>query len=250
MQLIIPAGPRLGSKVLRVENVSKGYDGRTLIKDLSFAMQPGEIIGVCGPNGMGKTTLMRMLLGKESPDSGSIDVGETVEMTYVDQSRDELDPEKTVYETVSEGRDILQVGSREYHIREYLNGFQFKGGLQQTPVGKLSGGERNRLLLAKTLRRGANLIILDEPTNDLDLTTLRVLEDALDSFAGCAIVVSHDRFFLDKVANRLLIYEGEGEIRVFDGNFEEYFDARRAELEKEGAQQGKYRKTSYRKLRK
>src|SRR5690606_6248166 len=171
-------------------------------------------------------------------------------MTYVDQTREQLDPAKTVYETISEGRDVIQVGPREYHIREYLAGFQFKGGQQQQAVGKLSGGERNRLLLAKTLRRGANLVILDEPTNDLDLVTLRVLEDALLEFAGCAIVVSHDRFFLDKVANTLLIFEGNGKVRVFGGNFEAYFDVRRQELEERGATMGKYKKTTYRKMAK
>ncbi|MEM7231995.1 MAG: energy-dependent translational throttle protein EttA [Planctomycetota bacterium] len=251
VRLVIPPGPRLGSKVLRLEGVHKGFGDRKLIEDLSFSMVPGEIIGVCGPNGVGKTTLMKMILGMEKPDKGRVEIGDTVKMTYVDQSRDDLDPELNVYETISEGRDIITVGNREYHIREYLSGFQFKGTQQQTPVGKLSGGERNRLLLAKTLRRGANLVLLDEPTNDLDLVTLRVLEDALDSFAGCAIVVSHDRFFLDKIANKLLIYEeGKGGIRVFDGNFEEYFEIRKSEMEDAGAQLGKLRKTSYRKMRK
>jgi ATPase subunit of ABC transporter with duplicated ATPase domains len=169
-------------------------------------------------------------------------------VTYVDQSRDDLDPSKTVYETISEGRDVIKVGAREYHIREYLAGFQFKGGQQQALVGKLSGGERNRLLLAKTLRRGANLILLDEPTNDLDLPTLRVLEEALESFAGSAIVVSHDRFFLDRIVNSILVFEEDGRIRRFDGNFESYFEVRKREIEEAGAAQTKFRRTSYRKM--
>jgi ATP-binding cassette ChvD family protein len=248
VELSIPAGPKLGNKVLRLEGVTKGYGGRTLIDDLSLEIVPGEILGITGPNGAGKTTLFRMILGQEKPDSGKMELGPSVQVTYVDQTREELDPAKTVYETISEGRDVIKVGGREYHIREYLSGFQFKGGQQQTPVGKLSGGERNRLLLAKTLRRGANLILLDEPTNDLDLPTLRVLEEALETFAGSAIVVSHDRFFLDRIVNSILVFEEDGRIRRFDGNFETYFEIRKRELEETGAAQGKLRRTSYRKM--
>jgi len=171
-----------------------------------------------------------------------------VNVTYVDQTRDDLNPDRTVYEEISEGRDIIEVGKREYHIREYLAGFQFKGGQQQTLVGKLSGGERNRLLLAKTMRRCANLLLLDEPTNDLDLNTLRVLEDALESFAGSAIIVSHDRFFLDRIVNSILVFEDDGRIRHFDGNFETYFEARKAEIDKSGSAQAKLRRTSYRRM--
>ena len=248
VQLILPQGPKLGNKVLEVENVSKSFEDKNLFDGLSFELAPGEILGVTGPNGAGKTTLFRIILGQEAPDKGKVTIGPSVELTYVDQSRDDLDPEKTAYETISEGRDVIQVGKREYHIREYLSGFQFKGGQQQTPVGKLSGGERNRLLLAKTLRRGANLVLLDEPTNDLDLTTLRVLEEALQEFAGSAIIVSHDRFFLDRIVNAVLVFEDDGSHRHVRGNFETYFELRKEEEDKSGSSRGKYRRTSYRKM--
>ena len=256
VQLVIPKGPRLGNRVLEVRNVRKGFGDRELIRDLSFDVVPGQIVGITGPNGVGKTTLFRMITGQDEPDAGAIEIGSTVKMTYVDQTRENLDPDKTVYEEISEGRDVIDVGGRELHIREYLSGFQFKGSAQQTPVGKLSGGERNRLLLAKTMRRGANLLLLDEPTNDLDLTTLRVLEEALETFAGSALIVSHDRFFLDRLANLLVIFEdrhaeddGASRPRVFNGNFEHYFETRRSELDAAGVKEGKYRKTTYRKIR-
>jgi ATP-binding cassette ChvD family protein len=257
INLVIPPGPRLGSKVLKITGLKKGYGDRTLINGFDLELVPGQIVGITGPNGVGKTTLFRMITGQEKPDAGSIEIGPTVNLTYVDQTRDDLNPEKTVYEEISEGRDIIEVGGREFHIREYLSGFQFKGSAQQTKVGKLSGGERNRLLLAKTMRRGANLLLLDEPTNDLDLTTLRVLEEALETFAGSAIIVSHDRFFLDRLANSLVLFEdhvkGDDDSprpRVFKGNFEHYFDVRKGELEAAGIKEGKYRKTTYRKVRK
>ena len=248
VNLVIPPGPHLGNKVLHIEKLRKGYGDKVLIDDLNFDMAPGEIMGVVGPNGVGKTTLLRMILGHEKPDSGKLELGPSVKVTYVDQTRDDLNPDRTVYEEISEGRDIIEVGKREYHIREYLAGFQFKGGQQQTLVGKLSGGERNRLLLAKTMRRGANLLLLDEPTNDLDLNTLRVLEDALENFAGSAIIVSHDRFFLDRVVNSILVFEEDGRVRHFDGNFESYFEARKAEVDKSGSAQAKLRRTSYRRM--
>ncbi len=248
VRLELPRGPRLGNKVLEIRGLSKGFGGRRLIDGLDLDLGPGEIMGITGPNGVGKTTLFRMILGVEKPDKGRIELGDSGQVTYVDQTRDELDPNLTVYETISEGRDVIQVGGREYHIREYLSGFQFRGGQQQTPVGSLSGGERNRLLLAKTLRRGANLLLLDEPTNDLDLETLRVLEEALLSFAGSALVVSHDRFFLDRIVNSVLVFEDDGSIRHIDGNFETYFEIRKKEIEKSGGQAGKLRKTSYRKM--
>jgi ATP-binding cassette ChvD family protein len=255
VQLFIPPGPRLGNFVVRIRGLEKGYGGRVLIRGLDLEVVPGQIVGITGPNGSGKTTLLRMILGREQPDKGTIELGPTVQLTFIDQTREDLNPEKTVYEEISEGRDVIQVGGREYHIREYLSGFQFKGSAQQTPVGKLSGGERNRLLLAKTLRRGANLLLLDEPTNDLDLTTLRVLEEALENFAGSALVISHDRFFLDRLANSLVVFEDEipsapdaPRPRVFNGNFEHYFDVRKKELEAAGAGLGRFRRTTYRKM--
>lgn len=249
LRLVIPPGPRLGNKVLRVENVSKSYGGRTLFRGLSFELAPGEILGVVGPNGSGKTTLLRLILGKETPDEGSIELGPTVKLAFVDQTREDLDPTKTVWDEVSGGTEVIQVGDREYHIREYLSHFLFKGSQQQTLVGKLSGGERNRLLLAKILRRSANLLLLDEPTNDLDIPTLQVLEEALENFAGSAIVVSHDRFFLDRIVNSLLVFEEDGRVRHFPGDYESYFEFRKAELEKAGAAQGKLRRTTYRRMR-
>jgi len=250
VNLVIPPGPRLGNKVLDISGLKKRFGDRIIFDGLNLEIAAGEILGVVGPNGAGKTTLLKMILGMEKPDGGKVELGPTVKLTFIDQTREDLNPDKTVYEEISEGRDFIQVGNREYHVREYLSQFQFKGSQQQTLVGKLSGGERNRLLLAKTLRRGANLLLLDEPTNDLDLVTLRVLEEALESFAGSAIVVSHDRFFLDRVVNSLLVFEEDGRIRHVDGNFESYFDIRKKELESSGAQQGKFRRTSYRKMAK
>jgi sulfate-transporting ATPase len=249
VNLVIPSGPRLGSKVLRIEGLKKSFGDRVLFDGLKLEMRPGEILGVIGPNGTGKTTLLKMIVGKEKPDAGVIDIGPTVKFSFIDQSREDLDDSRTVYEEISEGRDFIQVGNAEYHIREYLSHFLFKGSQQQTLVGKLSGGERNRVLLAKTLRRSANFLLLDEPTNDLDLPTLRVLEEALETFAGCAIVVSHDRYFLDRIANSLLVFEETGKVRHVDGNYETYFEIRRTELEKSGTLPGKYRRTTYRKMR-
>ncbi len=248
INLMLPTGPRLGHKVLEIHGLRKGYGGKALIKGLELGVGPGEIVGVAGPNGAGKTTLFRMILGEEKPDAGTIELGPSVRVTYVEQNRITLDPKKTVYQEVAAGQDRLRVGKREYLIREYLARFQFKGEIQETLVGKLSGGERNRLLLAKCLRNDGNLLLLDEPTNDLDVTTLRVLEEALENFAGSALIISHDRFFLDRLATSLVVFEEDGSVRTVDGNFETYFDLRRAEEERTGTPRGKLRKTSYRKL--
>ncbi|MDH3666433.1 MAG: energy-dependent translational throttle protein EttA [Paracoccaceae bacterium] len=221
-QIIVPHGPRLGGKVIEVEHLKKGYGENLLIDDLSFSLPPGGIVGVIGPNGAGKTTLFRMLTGQEEPDAGAITFGDTVELAYVDQSRDSLDGSKTVWEEISDGLDVIQLGDAEMNSRAYCGAFNFKGGDQQKKVGQLSGGERNRVHLANLLRRGGNVLLLDEPTNDLDVETLRALEDALVNFAGCAVVISHDRFFLDRLCTHILAFEGESHVEWFEGNFEEY----------------------------
>ncbi|WP_309085255.1 energy-dependent translational throttle protein EttA [Chelativorans sp.] len=221
-QIIIPAGERLGNVVIEVENLSKGYSDRLLIDNLSFKLPPGGIVGVIGPNGAGKTTLFRMITGQEKPDSGDIRVGETVKLGYVDQSRDSLDPNKTVWEEISGGSDVIKLGKHEVNSRAYCSSFNFKGGDQQQRVGTLSGGQRNRVHLAKLLKDGGNVILLDEPTNDLDTETLAALEDALENFAGCAVIISHDRMFLDRLATHILAFEGDSHVEWFEGNFEEY----------------------------
>ncbi|MCL2420137.1 MAG: energy-dependent translational throttle protein EttA [Conexibacteraceae bacterium] len=245
VQIHIPAGPRLGGVVVEADNVSKSYGDRLLIDDLSFTLPPAAIVGVIGPNGAGKTTLMRMITGQEQPDSGSFRVGDTVELAYVDQSREDLDPDKTVWEEISGGVDQMRLGDQTINSRAYVAGFNFKGTDQQTKVGKLSGGERNRLHMAKLLSSGGNLLILDEPTNDLDVDTLRALEEALLAFAGCAIVVSHDRWFLDRVATHVLAFEGDSEVRWFEGNFEAYESFRRDQL---GAEADRPHRLTYKKL--
>ncbi|MCW3038560.1 MAG: transporter related protein, partial [Solirubrobacterales bacterium] len=226
----IPPGPRLGDVVIEAKNLTKGFGDRMLIEDLSFTLPPAGIVGVIGPNGAGKTTLFKMLTGEEQPTSGSIRVGDTVDLAYVDQSRDSLDPNKTVWEEISEGHDYIAVGKRELNSRQYVAGFNFKKSDQQKKVGKLSGGERNRVQLAKLLRRGGNLLLLDEPTNDLDVETLSALESALLAFSGCAVVISHDRFFLDRIATHVLAFEGDSQVTWFEGNFEAYEDARRQRI--------------------
>ncbi|WP_209426463.1 energy-dependent translational throttle protein EttA [Pararhodobacter sp. SW119] len=223
-QIIIPNGPRLGSKVIEVEGLRKVYGNNVLIEDLTFSLPPGGIVGVIGPNGAGKTTLFRMLTGQEEPDSGTITFGDTVKLAYVDQSRDALDAKKTVWEEISDGLDILPLGDAEMNSRAYVGAFNFKGGDQQKKVGLLSGGERNRVHLAKLLRTGGNVLLLDEPTNDLDVETLRALEDALEDFAGCAVIISHDRFFLDRLCTHILAFEGDSKVEWFEGNFEAYED--------------------------
>ena len=229
-EIVIPNGPRLGDVVVDAEAVVKGYGDRLLVGDLTFTLPPAGIVGVIGPNGAGKTTLFRMIVGQEQPDDGRLQVGETVELAYVDQSRDALDPEKTVFEEITDGLDVLDVGGREVASRAYVAAFNFKGPDQQKKVGVASGGERNRVHLAKLLRRGGNLLLLDEPTNDLDVDTLRGLEDALLRFAGCAVVISHDRWFLDRIATHILAFEGDSEVRFYPGNFSDYEADRRTRL--------------------
>jgi len=229
-QIVIPPGPRLGDVVIDVEHLSKGYGDRLLIDDLTFKLPPGGIVGVIGPNGAGKSTLFRMITEQEGPDSGEIGIGETVKLGYVDQSRDKLDPNKTVWEEVSDGNELIELGKREVNSRAYTSAFNFKGGDQQQKVGSLSGGQRNRVHLAKVLKSGANLLLLDEPTNDLDTETLAALEDALEDFAGCAVVISHDRMFLDRLATHILAFEGDSHVEWFEGNFEAYEEDKKRRL--------------------
>ena len=229
-QIIIPVAERLGNHVIDFDGLSKGYNDRLLIDTLSFKLPPGGIVGVIGPNGAGKTTLFRMITGQEKPDSGSITIGDSVQLGYVDQSRDALDPNKTVWEEISEGNEIIYLGKREINSRGYCSTFNFKGGDQQKKVGMLSGGERNRVHLAKMMKSGANLLLLDEPTNDLDVETLRALEEALEDFAGCAVIISHDRFFLDRIATHMLAFEGDSHVEWFEGNFQDYEEDKKRRL--------------------
>ncbi len=221
-QIIIPVGERLGNVVIEADNISKTYGDRVLFENLSFKLPPGGIVGVIGPNGAGKTTLFRMITGQEKPDTGDITIGETVHLGYVDQSRDSLDGNKTVWEEISGGNDVIKLGKHEMNSRAYCAAFNFKGGDQQQKVGTLSGGQRNRVHLAKMLKSGGNVILLDEPTNDLDTETLGALEDALENFAGCAVIISHDRMFLDRLATHILAFEGDSHVEWFEGNFEDY----------------------------
>ncbi|MEL6508489.1 MAG: energy-dependent translational throttle protein EttA [Pseudomonadota bacterium] len=229
-QIIIPNGPRLGGKVIEVNGLKKAMGDKLLVEDLTFALPPGGIVGVIGPNGAGKTTLFRMMTGQEQPDDGSLEYGDTVQLSYVDQTRDALPEDKTVWEVISGGNDIIQLGDAEMNSRAYCSAFNFKGGDQQKKVGLLSGGERNRVHMAKLLRSGGNVLLLDEPTNDLDVETLRALEDALVDFAGCAVVISHDRFFLDRICTHILAFEGEAHVEWFEGNFEDYEEDKKRRL--------------------
>ncbi|WP_075222334.1 energy-dependent translational throttle protein EttA [Acuticoccus yangtzensis] len=229
-QIIIPAGPRLGGNVIEAKGLKKSYGDRVLIDGLDFALPPGGIVGIIGPNGAGKTTLFRMITGQETPDEGEIDIGDTVKLGYVDQSRDSLGANKTVWEEISGGNDIIELGKREMQSRAYVGAFNFKGADQQQKVGNLSGGQRNRVHLAKMLKSGANVILLDEPTNDLDTETLAALEDALEDFAGCAVVISHDRFFLDRLATHILAFEGDSHVEWFEGNFADYEEDKKRRL--------------------
>jgi sulfate-transporting ATPase len=230
VQITIPAGPRLGSVVVEAQDIAKAYDDRLLFENLNFKLPPGGIVGVIGPNGAGKTTLFRMLTGQEKPDLGTLRIGETVVMGYVDQSRDDLKPDATVWEEISEKKDVIELGKRSVPSRAYVGAFNFKGGDQQKKVGQLSGGERNRVHLAKMLKSGANLLLLDEPTNDLDVETLRALENALEDFAGCAMIISHDRWFLDRIATHMLAFEGDSHVEWFEGNYQDYEADRKRRL--------------------
>ncbi|WP_454849929.1 energy-dependent translational throttle protein EttA [Rhizobium binxianense] len=244
-QIVIPVGERLGQVVIEAENLTKGYGDTVLIENLSFKLPPGGIVGVIGPNGAGKTTLFRMITGQEKPDSGEIRIGETVDLGYVDQSRDALDGNKTVWEEISGGNDIIKLGKHEVNSRAYCGAFNFKGGDQQQKVGTLSGGQRNRVHLAKMLKSGGNVILLDEPTNDLDTETLAALEDALENFAGCAVIISHDRMFLDRLATHILAFEGDSHVEWFEGNFEDY---EQDKIRRLGAESVNPRRVTYKRL--
>ena len=221
-EIFIAPGPRLGDLVIETKDVNKGYGDKILVEGMTFSLPPGGIIGVIGPNGAGKTTLFRMITGKEQPDSGTIRIGDTVKLAYVDQSRDSLDPNKNIWEMISDGQDIIPIGNRQINSRAYVSRFNFSGTDQQKKVGTLSGGERNRVHLARMLKEGGNVLLLDEPTNDLDVNTLRALEDALENFAGCVVVISHDRWFLDRICTHILAFEGDSKVLFFDGNYSEY----------------------------
>ena len=245
LEIAIPPGPRLGDTVIEVDGLRKGFGDRLLIEDLSFSLPKAGIVGIIGPNGAGKTTLFKMLTGQEPADAGTITIGDTVQLSYVDQSRDDLDADATVYEEITGGVDHLKVGNREIHGRAYVASFNFKGTDQQKRVGDLSGGERNRVHLAKLLKTGGNVLLLDEPTNDLDVDTLRALEAGLESFPGCAVVISHDRWFLDRIATHVLAFEGDSQVRWFEGNFTEYEEWRHKEL---GAAADQPHRIKYKKL--
>jgi ATP-binding cassette ChvD family protein len=230
LEIYIPPGPRLGNLVIQAREVRKAYDDKLLVDGMDFALPPGGIVGVIGPNGAGKTTLFRMITGQEQPDSGDITIGETVSLAYVDQSRDVLDPEKSIWEMISDGQDAIELGDRQVNSRAYVARFNFSGTDQQKPVGVLSGGERNRVHLARMLKSGANVLLLDEPTNDLDVNTMRALEEALENFAGCAVVISHDRWFLDRIATHILAFEGDSQVVWFEGNYSDYEKDRKKRL--------------------
>jgi ATPase subunit of ABC transporter with duplicated ATPase domains len=245
LEIFIPPGPRLGKVVIEADTVSKAFGDRLLVENMSFMLPPGGIIGVIGPNGAGKTTLFKMITGQEQPGTGTIRLGDTVKLAYVDQSRETLDPEKSVWEVISGGHDMIHLGSREVNSRAYVARFNFSGTDQQKKVGLLSGGERNRVHLAQMLKEGANVVLLDEPTNDLDVNTLRALEEALENFGGCAVVISHDRWFLDRIATHILAFEGDSQAVWFDGNYTEYEADRKARL---GAAADQPHRIKYRRL--
>ncbi len=244
-EIFIAPGPRLGDLVIEAQNVNKGYGEKLLVEGMTFSLPPGGIVGVIGPNGAGKTTLFRMITGQETPDAGTIRIGDTVKLAYVDQSRDALDPEKNIWEMISDGQDMIAVGSRQINSRAYVSRFNFSGTDQQKKVGMLSGGERNRVHLARMLKEGGNVLLLDEPTNDLDVNTLRALEDSLESFAGCVVVISHDRWFLDRICTHILAFEGDSKVLFFDGNYSEYEEDRKNRL---GAAASQPHRIKYRQL--
>ena len=247
LDIQIDSGPKLGEKVIEATGLTKGYNNNPLIKNLTFSIPRGAVVGLIGPNGTGKTTLFRMVVGEESPDAGKIEIGSSVKLSYVDQHRHDLDGDKTIFEEITGGTDQIEVGGRSINSRSYVGKFNFKGSDQQKKVGNLSGGERNRVHLAKLLRRGGNVLLLDEPTNDLDVTTLRNLESAILNFSGCVLVISHDRFFLNRICTHLLVFEGESKVRWFEGNFEEYQEKRREELGgREENRRSKYKKLTIR----
>ena len=245
LEIYVPPGPRLGNLVIQAKGVTKGYGEKLLVENMDFSLPPGGIVGVIGPNGAGKTTLFRMITGQEHPDSGSIDIGETVSLAYVDQSRDVLDPQKNIWEMVSGGQDTIELGDRRVNSRAYVARFNFSGSDQQKKVGTLSGGERNRLHLARMLKTGANVLLLDEPTNDLDVNTMRALEEALENFGGCAVVISHDRWFLDRIATHMLAFEGNSQVVWFEGNYSDYEQDRKKRL---GAAADQPHRIKYRQL--
>lgn len=230
LELFIPNGPRLGNDVIEAEHITKSYDDKLLIEDLSFKLPPAGIVGIIGPNGAGKTTLFRMIVGEETPDSGSIRIGDTVKIGYVDQTHKDLDPEKTIFEVINDGAEMMDIGGKTINVRAYLSKFNFSGANQNKKVGVLSGGERNRLHLAMTLKEEANVLLLDEPTNDLDVNAIRALEEALEHFAGCAVIISHDRWFLDRVCTHIMAFEGEGQVYYFEGGFTDYEENKRKRL--------------------
>jgi len=245
IEIYIPPGPRLGTVVIEADHLKKGFGDTLLIEDLSFKLPPAGIVGVIGPNGAGKTTLFRMITGQEKPDSGTLRIGDTVQLAYVDQSRDALPGEANVWEAIADGRETLELGKRSMNSRSYVASFNFKGADQQKRVKDLSGGERNRVHLARMLKSGANVLLLDEPTNDLDVDTLRALEDALLSFAGCAVIISHDRWFLDRVATHILAFEGDSQVVWFEGNYQDYEADRHRRL---GAEADQPHRIKYRRL--
>lgn len=245
MEIFIPPGPRLGSKVIVAKNVSKAFEDKLLVEDMNFVLPPGAIVGVVGPNGAGKTTLFKMITGKEKPDSGTIEIGDTVRAAYVDQDRDTLDPEKTIYEVISGGNETLLLGDREINARAYVGKFNFSGSDQQKKVKDISGGERNRVHMASMLQKQANLLLLDEPTNDLDVNTMRALEEALENFAGCAVIISHDRWFLDRIATHILAFEGDSQTLFFEGSYSDYEKDRRKRL---GIKENQPTRIKYRQL--